>query len=135
MPCVPEISEATVKILSATGGFLGGTSMMLYMRPSDAMDGLRRIAISVLAAVMLSALVARELFDSVGSEIVMGTAFGIGFMAWSILGAVAKFFQGRQNDDIVQMMKSVNEVRNPAPQPFYPYSVAPQSHNVDNPDA
>lgn len=105
MPCL-ELSEMSVKILSAIGGFLGGTSMMLYMRPASLTDALRRIAISVLSAAMLTALAAKEMFGDYGSEIVMGTGFGIGFVAWSLLGAVAKFFEVRQGQDIVQMAKA-----------------------------
>ena len=132
MACVADLTEVSVKVLSAVGGFLGGTSMLLYMRPVDMNDAIRRMIISVLSSVMLTGLTAREMFSVSGPEVIMGTAFGIGFMAWSLLGAVAKFFAGRQDQDIVQMMKSVNEARSPSVQPFYPPVV--QSRQIDNPD-
>lgn len=131
-PCFGDITELSVKVLSAVGGFLGGTSMLMYMRPVDMTDAIRRMVISVLSAVMLTGLAAKEMFSVTGPEIIMGTAFCIGFIAWSLLGAVAKFFEGRQNQDIVQMMKAVNEARSPSVQPYYPPMV--QSHHVDNPD-
>lgn len=106
MPCA-ELTEMSVKILASTGGFLGGTSMLLYMRPAGAMDAARRIVVSTMSAAMLTVPVADKLFEQTGSEIVMGTAFGIGFVAWSLLGAVAKFFEARQGQDIVQMAKAV----------------------------
>lgn len=133
MPCT-GLTEVSTKILAATGGFLGGTSMLMYMRPPNMQDALRRIVISTLSAVMLSSIVSREVFNTEGSEMIMGTSFCIGFLAWSILGAVAKFFQGRQDQDIVQMMKAVNEARSPSPAPYYTIRPQPISRQVDNPD-
>lgn len=132
MNCINDITEFSTRVLAAVGGFLGGTSMLLYMRPADMTDAIRRMVISVLSAVMLTGLAAKELFSAAGPEIIMGTAFGIGFIAWSLLGAVAKFFEGRQNQDIVQMMKAVNEAKSPSVQPYYPPVM--QKHHIDNPD-
>ena len=105
--------------------------MLLYMKQVDTQDSIRRIIIRTMAQAMLTGVVAREMFNAETPEVVMGTAFGLGFIAWSFLGAVAKFFSGRQDQDIVQMMKSVNEERTPSIQPYQPM----QSHNIDNPDA
>lgn len=129
VPC-PEITEVSAKILPVTGGFLGGTSMLFYMKPLSTNDAIRRVVISTLSAAMLTGIVAKEIFNADSPEIMMGTAFGIGFIAWSLLGAVAKFFDGRQNQDIVQMMKAVNEVRTPPTPSYY----TPRPHHVDNPD-
>ena len=131
-PCV-DLTEMSVKLLASVGGLLGGTSMLMYMRPVDVNDAVRRMIISVMSSVMLTGLAAKEIFNSTGSEVVMGTGFCIGFIAWSLLGAVAKFFEGRQNQDIVQMMKAVNEAREPSVQPYYPPMM--QSKQIDNPDA
>lgn len=99
------ISGESAQILSAVGGLLGGTSMMMYMRPSSSKEALGRVALSVVSAVMLSSIAATKLFSDTSSETIMGTAFAIGFVAWSILGAVAKFFEGRQDKDIVEMLR------------------------------
>jgi hypothetical protein len=104
--CPPELPETAVKLLSSTGGFLGGSSMLLYMRPSSFADAIRRCLVSVVAAAMLTVPIADKVFSSSSSEIIMGTAFAIGFVAWSMLGAVAKFFEKREGQDIVQMAKS-----------------------------
>ena len=106
MPCPADITETAVKLLSSTGGFLGGSSMMLYMRPANIGDAARRCVVSVVAAAMLTVPVADKIFDQAGSEILMGVGFGIGFVAWSLLGAVAKFFENRNGQDIVQMAKA-----------------------------
>lgn len=131
-PCPPELPETAVKLLSSTGGLLGGSSMLLYMRPVDIADAIRRCVVSVVAAAMLTVPIASKMFDQTGSEIIMGVGFGIGFIAWSLLGAVAKFFDARQGQDVVQMMKAVNEVRTPSVQPYYPPIV--QTRQIDNPD-
>ena len=132
MPCPADLPETAVKVLSSTGGFLGGSSMMLYMRPVNLADAARRCVVSVIAAAMLTVPIASKMFDQSGSEILMGVGFGIGFIAWSLLGAIAKFFDARQGQDVVQMMKDVNEVRTPSVQPYYPPIV--QTRRIDNPD-
>lgn len=105
MPCT-DLTELAIRITSATGGFLGGTSMMLYMRPGSLVDALRRGGVSVVGALMFAPLASEKLFDHIGSETIMGCAFAIGFTSWSLLGAVAKFFESRQGQDIVQLAKA-----------------------------
>ena len=106
-------------LIAATGGFLGGTSMMLYMRPASVADGLRRVVISVIAALLLTRMATEQIFDSAEatSEISMGVAFGLGFLSWSLLGAVAKFFERRQDQDIFGLIKTVkseaSDIRKP----------------------
>jgi len=72
MPCDKDLAEATIKVLAATGGFLGGTSMLIYMKPSDLADAVRRVIVSIVAAAMLTVPVAEKIFDTYGSEIIMG---------------------------------------------------------------
>lgn len=98
-----------MRVLCLIGGFLGGTSMMLYMRPASIADALRRIVVSVVLAAMVAEPVAERIFSKLNSEVVMGTSFVLGFIAWSILGAIAKFFEARQGDDIVQMVAAVKK--------------------------
>ena len=107
MPCDKDIPEATIKVLSATGGFLGGTSMMLYMKPVSMLDAIRRVAISVISSAMLTMPIAEKFFDHFGSEVIMGTAFVIGFVSWNILGAVALYFENNKGKDIAQIVKDV----------------------------
>lgn len=102
--CVNVVGESA-RILSAVGGVLGGTSMLMYMRPANPTQALARVSVSAISAVMLSSIVAMKLFSDTASETVMGCAFVIGFVAWSILGAVAKFFDGRKDKDIVEMLR------------------------------
>lgn len=107
MECLNIVDH--MRVLCAIGGFLGGTSMMLYMRPSSMADALRRIGVSVVLAIMLAEPAAEKVFTKVGSEALMGTSFVLGFIAWNILGAVAKFFETRQDEDIVQMVSAAKK--------------------------
>lgn len=111
-PCDFIVAGVTTKLLSAIGGFLGGVSLLVYMRPSSARDAVVRVGVSIASAVMLSPILTAKLFDAAAdndSQIVMGSSFFIGFCAWNILGAVAKFFEAKQDQNIVQIIKSVNE--------------------------
>ena len=107
MPCVKDMTEVAVKVIAAIGGFMGGTSILLYMPASSWSDALKRIGVSVIAATMLGVPIAGKIFEEVNNENLMGTAFVIGFAAWFTLGAVAKFFENKQGQDILQIGKDV----------------------------
>lgn len=109
MPCVKDMTEIAVKLISAIGGFLGGTSILVYMPAKDWGDAARRVGVSVVAAAMLSVPIAGKLFDDVNNENLMGTAFAVGFIAWFTLGSIAKFFENKQGKDILQITKDVKD--------------------------
>ena len=109
MPCVKDMTEIAVKLISAIGGFLGGTSILVYMPAKDWSDAARRVGVSVIAAAMLSVPIAGKLFDDVNNENLMGTAFVVGFAAWFMLGSIAKFFENKQGKDILQITKDVKD--------------------------
>lgn len=110
MNCPPELTELTTKAMSAAGGFLGGTSLMAYMRPSGIRDALTRIGVSTVAAFMTAPVVTEKLLGKEDNiQILAGVAFCIGFVAWNILGAVAVFFERRQGQDVVQIVKGIKE--------------------------
>lgn len=107
-----SVAEASTKVLAGIGGFLGGTSMLVYLPAKCWRDAVRRVFVGVMASVMLSATVSNYMFnDKYDSEELMSVAFGIGFAAWFLLGAIAKFFEKRQEMDIVQMAKDTKEVQ------------------------
>lgn len=109
MPCVKDMTEVAVKLIAAIGGFMGGTSILVYMPAKDWGDAVKRVGVSVVAAIMLSMPIASKLFDEVNNENLMGTAFVVGFAAWFLLGAVAKFFENKQGKDILQLTKDVKD--------------------------
>ena len=109
MPCIKDMTEVAVKLISAIGGFLGGTSILVYMPAKDWADAIKRVGVSIVAATMLSVPLAGKLFDDVNNENLMGTAFVVGFAAWFLLGAIAKFFENKQGKDILQLTKDVKD--------------------------
>lgn len=108
LSCDTDMLIGSAKVISAIGGFLGGGSLMVFMQPKDIRDGIIRIGVSTASAVMLAPLAAVRIFDvkaDADSQVVMGCAFGVGFIAWNVLGGVAQFFQARQGQDIVTLAK------------------------------
>lgn len=109
-PCSDPVVVSSAGFISAIGGFLGGASLLMFIKPTSAGDGLRRIIVSAVAATMLAPVAAAKVFDATAdndSKILMGCAFGVGFVAWNILGAIAMYFSNRQGKDIVQLAKDI----------------------------
>lgn len=133
MTCVPWLDG--LHLISFTGGFLGGLSMIVYMRPTSITDGIRRLLISTVASVLLSEFVAEKLFGAKDPELVMAAAFLIGFVAWNVLGAFARFFENRQGDDIIGMLRSAKETMTPS-YPSYrpPIMPMPRKDQIDSPE-
>lgn len=132
MICAPT-DPIYLHIVTSGGGFLGGLSMLVYMRPRTVREGFSRILVSTVAASLLAALLSEKLFGDETPELMGAAAFLIGFSAWSLLGAVARFFETRQGDDIVSMLKSYQEVSRPSfggarTEP------TPRQKQIDNPD-
>lgn len=113
LPCDDLTAVSSAKLISAIGGFLGGASLLVYMKPTSAKEGILRIGVSTAAATMLAPVLAVKIFDATAdsdSQIVMGCAFVVGFVAWNILGATAQFFQARQGKDIAQLAKDATDI-------------------------
>ena len=113
LPCDEAIVVSSTKVLSAIGGFLGGVSLLAFMKPTSFADGIRRVIVSIAAAVMLAPIAAAKIFDATAdndSQLLMGSAFLVGFAAWNILGATAQFFASRQGKDIVEIAKDATNI-------------------------
>jgi hypothetical protein len=134
MGCTPT-DPIYLHIVAGSGGFLGGLSMLVYMRPSGMSDGFRRLVLSTVAGSLLAGVMAEKLFGGKEPELIAASAFLIGFTAWSLLGAVAKFFENRQQDDILTMLKSYNEAKDTRPSYYSkPAEPLPRKAQIDNPD-
>ena len=104
-----DAPDILVKGVSAAGGFLGGSSLLVYMRPTSLIDALMRVAVTTIAATMTAPAIALKLLDNDTPEVLGGVAFGIGFVAWNVLGAVAQFFANRQGQDIKEIVKGATD--------------------------
>ena len=98
-----------VKAVSAAGGFLGGSSLLVYMKPASLKEAVMRVLVTTVAATMTAPAISLKLLDNDSPEVLGGVAFGIGFIAWNVLGAIAQFFANRQGQDIKQIVKGAQD--------------------------
>ena len=104
-----QAADIIVKAVSAAGGFLGGSSLLVYMKPASLKEAIVRVAVTTVTALMTAPAISLKLLDNETPEVLGGVAFGIGFIAWNVLGAIAQFFAARQGQDIAQIVKGVNK--------------------------
>lgn len=104
-----HLPEFIAKGISAAGGFLGGSSLLVYMKPATFKEGIIRVLVTTACAVMTAPAISLKLLDNTTPEVVGGIAFGVGFVAWNVLGAIAQFFQARQGQDIAQIVKGTKD--------------------------
>ena len=104
-----QAAEIIVKAVSAAGGFLGGSSLLVYMKPASLKEAIVRVGVTTVTALMTAPAISLKLLDNETPEVLGGVAFGIGFIAWNVLGAIAQFFAARQGQDIAQIVKGVNK--------------------------
>ena len=104
-----DLADLAIKGISAAGGFLGGSSLLVYIKPASMKEALIRVTVTTVAALMTAPAISLKLLDNETPEVVGGIAFGIGFIAWNVLGAIAVFFQKRQGQDITQIVKGAKD--------------------------
>jgi len=85
--------------------------MMVYMQPSDIREAVVRILVSVGSGVTLAPAITTKIFDDPSTDyrVVAGVSFAVGFVAWSALGSVARYFEHRRNQDAEQMLKEIKK--------------------------
>lgn len=102
----------TAKIASAIGGLFGGMSMMSFIKPRTISEAFARGGISTGAAIIFATPLLTTLNLSSNWEMQLMAGGTVGFVAYSILGAVANFFSKNREDDIVDL---ANKVRGTTP--------------------
>ena len=98
-------SYMTTKIASAIGGLFGGSAMMSFIKPTSIGEAFARGGVSTGSAIIFAdpALVLIHLPTDWEMQMMSGGI--IGFLAYSILGAVARFFDKNKDDDILTLVK------------------------------
>ena len=99
------ISYISAKVASAVGGFFGGAAIMTFIKPKTITEAFVRGAISTGSAIIFSDPLIKlaAITQDWNSQLAAGAI--IGFVAYSVLGAVANFFIKNQSDDIVTLAK------------------------------
>ena len=84
---------------------------MVYMQPSTIREAVVRILVSVGSGVTLAPAITHKIFDDPVTDyrVVAGVSFAVGFIAWSALGSVARYFEHRRNQDAEQMLKEIKK--------------------------
>lgn len=97
------------KIASAIGGIFGGASMMTFIAPKSIADAFARGSVSTGCAIIFATpLLTLFKFEHDWETQLMAGAV-VGFLAYSILGAVANFFIKRQKSDIFEIASSIKK--------------------------
>ena len=121
-----------ITYLTAMGGFCGGLAMFVYIQPKSLPDAFVRIVVSIMVANMLTQLVGSYITHGQSTSELWGVAFLLGFSAWSVFGAMARFFARREDLDIVEMARDVKQVSGEIKPPAPPEP--PISKKIDSPD-
>lgn len=114
--------------LTVMGGFWGGVCMFVYMRPENIPDAFVRLTVAIMVSNMLTQLVGAYITRNQSTGELWGVSFLLGFSAWSVFGAMARFFAKRQGHDIVDMARDVKKVSGDVKLPD------PPSRKIDSPD-
>jgi len=93
------------KIASLLGGLYGGAAMMTFIRPKTVGDAFMRGGLSTGSAMIAAAPFTALLGIQNNWENQLFCGFIVGFLAYSVLGAIANFFIHYQGADIVEMMR------------------------------
>lgn len=102
----------TAKVASAIGGLFGGMSMMSFIKPRTISEAFARGGISTGTAIIFATPLLITLNLPTNWEMQLMAGGSVGFVAYSLLGAIANFFARNREDDIVDL---ANKVRGTTP--------------------
>jgi hypothetical protein len=97
---------AVAKIASSLGGLFGGAGMMSFIRPKTIGDAFIRGGVSTGSALIFADPAVAMLGIAGGWESQLMAGAVIGFVAYSVLGAIANFFRKTENADIFEMVEA-----------------------------
>jgi len=86
------------KVLSGSGGFIGGATFMAFLRPKNVWDAAVRSSVSTAAAIICS-IPALDYFNlSHKMDYILFSSAIIGFCAWSVLTLFARMLLKIQDE-------------------------------------
>jgi hypothetical protein len=104
-------SYIATKLASAIGGLFGGAGMMSFIKPKSIGEAFARGGISTGSAIIFADPTLIFLGVANNWELQLMSGGIIGFLSYSILGAVAKFFDNNRNEDIVALINKAKGKR------------------------
>lgn len=108
------------KIAAAIGGLIGGMAFMAFLKPKTIMDATIRGGVSTASAIIGSGVLIELSHFPNNVEFYLFAGAIIGFLAWGVLGLVARVFikaEKTQVDaiDVVNRARGIPVVEAPAP--------------------
>lgn len=96
-------SYITAKVAAALGGLFGGAGMMSFIKPTSIGEAFARGGVSTGTAIICAgpAIVWLGAPDHWEMQLMVGGV--LGFISYSILGAIANFFHKNKGDDIFEL--------------------------------
>jgi hypothetical protein len=100
-------SYLSAKIASMIGGFIGGSTILTFIRPKSIGEAFIRGGTSVGSAMIFSTPILKMVDMSLDWETQLMAGFCVGFVSYSLLGMIANFFQRTKNDDIIDVVNDI----------------------------
>jgi hypothetical protein len=94
----------TAKLAAMIGGFIGGSTILTFIRPKTIGEAFMRGGTSVGSSMIFSTPLLHALGWPTDWETQLMAGFCIGFVSYSILGMVANFFIKKKDNDIVEVV-------------------------------
>lgn len=100
------------KIAAAIGGLLGGLGFMAFLKPKTIMDATIRGGVSTGSAIIGSTVFIELLGFPNNIEFQLFSGAVIGFVAWGILGLIARVFikAEQKNTDAIEFISDVKTI-------------------------
>jgi hypothetical protein len=97
------------KTTSMIGGFLGGATVLAFIKPQTIGEAFTRGSISTGSAMIFGVplLQLMEMPNNWENQLMIG--FCVGFLSYSILGMVANFLKRNRDKDIVEVINDIKK--------------------------
>lgn len=102
-------SYIMAKTTSMIGGFLGGATVLAFIRPQTIGEAFTRGSVSTGSAMIFGVPLISFLNMEINWENQLMIGFCIGFVAYSVLGMVANFLKKNNDKDIVEVINDVKK--------------------------
>lgn len=106
--------------------------MFVYSAPIGFADSFVRVVVCVMTANMLTQLISQYMTKAQTAGEMWGVAFMVGFVAFPLMSAIARFFENRRSSDITDMVKDFQRAKGDERKSYY--APPPSNRYIDDPD-